>query len=69
MGDVVTTASGGGGMGARMTGDGVGIDLVIVSSGAHNPPGALQGVLQPASIPAAVTVASPKRFFISIDSP
>ena len=73
MGEVVTTASGGGAMGASTTGGGSGIDLVFVSTGAHNPPGALHGVLQPTSEPmdrphASVTARFPS-FLFSIDAP
>ena len=73
MGEVVTTASGGGAMGASTTGGGSGIDLVFVSTGAHNPPGAPHGVLQPTSEPATTPHASVAarlaRFFFSIDAP
>ena len=71
MGDVTTTAAGGGGIGASTTGGGA--SLVFVSTGAHNPPGALHGVLQPTSEPAAKPYASVTarlaRFFFSIDAP
>jgi hypothetical protein len=70
---VVTMASGGGAMGARTTGAGSGINLVFVSTGAHNPPGALHGVLQPTSEPmdrpyASATARLPS-FLFSIDAP
>ena len=63
IGDVVTTAAGGA----------AGVILVFVSTGAHNPPGALHGVLQPTSEPATTPHASVTarlaRFFFSIDAP
>jgi hypothetical protein len=69
IGEVVTTASGWGGIGASSTGGGGGANLVFVSIGAHNPPGASHGVLHPASSVAATAQARPARFFISIDAP
>ena len=72
IGDVVTIAAGGGGIGASTGGAG-GVNLVFVSTGAHNPPGALHGVLQPASAPTnrlhASVTARFARFFFSIDAP
>ena len=73
MGDVTTTAAGGGAMGASTTGAAAGVNLVFVSTGAHNPPGAPHGVLQPTSEPATTPHASVAarlaRFFFSIDAP